>query len=181
MFVRDSHHEICLQIDYGEYTAMLWKMQITGDDTARVEAVARARAQAHFTPWVPSNTDLGKELGPVIAEMLKMGDPDPKTVRDVLKKLFDTADVDKSLFLDTNELAEVMKAYYKLEGVARSRSVVIREVEAAMKKYDIDRSGTLEFPEFVNMFCDSSKDAVFQLKLPAECRRQIYLLTNHEA
>jgi len=38
-----------------------------------------------------------------------------------------------------------MKAYYTLTGVSRPRLRLLREVEYAMKRYDADESGYLDF------------------------------------
>ena len=46
----------------------------------------------------------------------------------LLKKLFEDADTDSSGSLDHFELGEVVKAYYRLEGVSRSLDVAQREV-----------------------------------------------------
>ena len=84
--------------------------------------------------------------------------------------------MDKSKYLDTQELAEVIKAYYKLEGVSRPLITAIVEVESAIKRYDVDGSGTLQFHEFIAMFCDVSPDAVFKFRIPAETRKAVYRL-----
>ena len=65
-------------------------------------------------------------------------------------------DVDENGRLDKEELVEVLKAFYELEGVLRSLAVVNAEVHTAMRLYDTDESGELDFGEFIDMVCDVS-------------------------
>ena len=86
----------------------------------------------------------------------------------MVQKTFVDADKDGSGELDHTEISEVVKVYYKKEGVSRSLSKVsitcifhVRlastvgqveaEVAAAMVAFDANRSGALDFTEFLQM------------------------------
>ena len=47
------------------------------------------------------------------------------------------------------ELANVLKEVYKLEGVSRSKNAVNKEVALAMEEFDTDGDGNLDFNEFI--------------------------------
>jgi len=152
-------------------------LSIPSDGDARLSLVAAERARAYVPPVVRPQRDLTKDLGTDIHALVRGGkEAEPKEVLTVLKRLFVTADVDLSKHLDSVELGEVIKAYYRLEGVSRPLVSTIEEVEKAMKRYDTDRSGHLQFHEFVAMFCDVSPQAVFKFKLPKEVLMGVYRL-----
>merc|ERR1712070_206060 len=98
---------------------------------------------------------------------------DPQKIYEVIKLLFEAADYDDSGELDQEELGEVMKAYYALEGVSRSLAVTQREVEKAISKYDYDGEGLICLEEFVQMFCDTAEDAAFKTRLNPELLREV--------
>ena len=75
--------------------------------------------------------------------------------RNTLKALFDEADADSSGTLSTDELATVVKKYYRTEGKSRSAKAVQREVDEAMAVYDQDKNGVLCFDEFLQMVLTS--------------------------
>jgi len=161
-------------IDFTEYCGMLDAMQMKADDSKRMEVVARERATSYQSPRLIRHPDLGKDLGPAIRTMINGGHIDPATVYHLIKKLFDDADLDESGALDKQELGELMKAYYRLEGIARNINVAQREVDAAMDKYDTDRSGAMELLEFVRMFCDTSPDAAFRTQIPVDVLQKVH-------
>lgn len=68
-------------------------------------------------------------------------------------KLFLEADEDRSGALDREELAVVMNAMYKGEKIGRPLKKLQAEVDQLMEIYDTDKSGTLEFNEFVALSC----------------------------
>merc|ERR1719272_808708 len=82
---------------------------------------------------------------------LLMGSQDPEATaaRNTLRALFDEADADSSGTLSTDELATVVKQYYRTEGNSRSAKAVQREVDEAMAVYDQDKNGVLCFDEFL--------------------------------
>lgn len=71
-----------------------------------------------------------------------------------LRELFTEADEDHSGSLDTEELAIMLRKYYKTEGTLRKIDRVKEEVADAMSRYDTDSSGTLDFKEFIHMVCE---------------------------
>ena len=71
-----------------------------------------------------------------------------------LRELFAEADEDNSGSLDQEELAILLRKYYKSEGTLRKLDRVKQEVADAMSRYDTDQSGTLEFKEFIHMVCE---------------------------
>ena len=152
-------------------------MQLNGDADLRLALVASARAQAHVPPHVPPRLDLLKQLGPELKGLLKLRGEHVSAaeVMTLLQTLFETADADKNKTLDLWELGEIVKAFYQLEGTSRSLPTVLAEVERAMERYDADKSGALNFYEFVNMVCDTSRDAFFKFSIPKDvledCRR----------
>lgn len=161
------------QIDFEEYCSFLGAMQMKGGSHARLAVVARERAMEYRSPRQAKFPDLGKDLGPAVKTMLSGGHVDTGTVFHLLKKLFEDADTDSSGSLDHFELGEVVKAYYRLEGVSRSLDVAQREVDEAMVKYDTDNSGRLELKEFVKMFADTSADATFKTKVPTDVLNKV--------
>eukprot|EP00658_Telonema_sp_P-2_P041983 TRINITY_DN30083_c0_g1_i3.p1 TRINITY_DN30083_c0_g1~~TRINITY_DN30083_c0_g1_i3.p1 ORF type:complete len:275 (-),score=65.79 TRINITY_DN30083_c0_g1_i3:141-965(-) len=93
-----------------------------------------------------------------------------------LQALFTEADLDGSGALDASELTQVLKSFYHSEQRSRSTRVVRSEVDAVLHRFDTNRSGTLEFGEFVNMFClaDSFKFKMrLQVKLQVKARQAI--------
>ena len=121
--------------------------------------IAVEAAKKYKTPRIPKFPDLGKDLGPAIQTMMNGGPRPPLphllppspcpspgghvdtgTVYHLLKKLFEDADVDESGTLDILELGEVLKAYYRLEGVSRSLDVVQKEVDQAICTCDLQNS-----------------------------------------
>merc|ERR1712166_1466676 len=87
-----------------------------------------------------------------------------------LQQLFDEADADDSGALDEDELSWVLKKYYADEKMSRSLKAVKAEVAMAMTRFDANLNGTLEFGEFVNMFCLSE---TFKFKMPLQVKLQV--------
>ena len=73
-----------------------------------------------------------------------------------LRELFHEADEDNSGSLDPEELAILLRKYYKTEGTLRKLDRVKEEVTNAMTRYDTDNSGMIEFKEFIHMVCEVS-------------------------
>lgn len=107
------------------------------------------------------------------AKAIVRGEGDPEKIYLVLKLLFNAADYDQSTELDKTELAEVMRAYYSLEGVSRSSAAAQKEVDAAVAKWDHDGNSLISLEEFVPMFCDISPDAAFKTKIPPAILRKV--------
>ena len=72
----------------------------------------------------------------------------------VLTELFCHADTSGDGALDLEELTEVMASYYKNARVSRSKEKIRDEMERALEKYDVDRSGTIELAEFLQLIQD---------------------------
>lgn len=70
-----------------------------------------------------------------------------------MQNLFNDTDLDKSGFVDSTELAVMLKKYYKMEGTSRGLGKVQQEVDAAMTSFDNDGNGKLDFAEFIELFC----------------------------
>lgn len=73
-------------------------------------------------------------------------------VYSLLEAMFQEADTDKSGDLSTGELATALQLWYKEGGISRPHKVVLREVEKAMKKCDLDGSGSLDWLEFLALW-----------------------------
>jgi len=71
---------------------------------------------------------------------------------DTLSELFGEHDTSGDGMLQLDELATVLRTYYKRNGVLRKLVTLKGEVETAMQTYDTDGDGTLELGEFVCMF-----------------------------
>lgn len=65
---------------------------------------------------------------------------------------FDEADADQSGALAAEEIAALFQVLYRERGTLRNKQTVAKEVDAAMSQWDVDRSGTLEFGEFISMY-----------------------------
>jgi len=87
-----------------------------------------------------------------------------------LQSMFTAADADKSGTLETDELAKLVKEYYKHERVGRPLKVVQGEVARAMEEFDADKSGALDFKEFIRMVLHSQE---FKFKLTDMDREMI--------
>ena len=74
-----------------------------------------------------------------------------------LQEIFSAADENGNGSLDMQELTKLLHSQYRTERVARSLKQVGREVEDAMVRYDGDSSGTLDFFEYVAMFCQAEE------------------------
>jgi len=83
---------------------------------------------------------------------------------------FKEADVDKSGTLSPEELATLLKQYYKRERLMRSLKTVQAEVERAMLVFDHDQGGSLDFVEFLTMVATSPE---FKFKLADDVKLQI--------
>ena len=81
------------------------------------------------------------ENGPGVAETLR-----------ICEELFDKYDADESGFIDSEELTLMIKNYHAVEGVGRSIKKVREEVRLAMREFDHDNTGHLDFGEFIAMF-----------------------------
>ena len=79
----------------------------------------------------------------------------PEDTLALLRNLFDAADVNGSRTLERSEIAEIVQAFYKAEKTSRKLSVVQEEVNKALLEFDANGDGTLQFEEFVAMFCGS--------------------------
>lgn len=74
-----------------------------------------------------------------------------------LREMFDQADSNApDGELSTEELSEALRLWYRHLGVSRSLARVNEEVCAAMQKFDIDKSGTLDWLEFLHMWQDGA-------------------------
>jgi len=87
-----------------------------------------------------------------------------------LERGFQDADSNGNGSLDMQELATVLKLQYRNEKVARSMTQVTKEVAAAMSVYDKDKNGSLDFREYVEMFCISEE---FKFKMTQEMKQQV--------
>jgi len=90
-------------------------------------------------------------------------------------KRFTEADTDESGALDKDEVAVIIKSIYKAESTVKTEREVEREVEEAIREFDTDRSGEIEFLEFVYMICNCES---FTLKLspPGVLKQEISYL-----
>jgi len=70
-----------------------------------------------------------------------------------LRNFFVDADTDGSGSLDKEELVHVLRKFYAAEKLSRNTAAVRREVEEALKRFDYNGDGTLQFEEFVDMVC----------------------------
>ena len=78
-------------------------------------------------------------------------------LRTKLGSLFDEEDTDKSGSLSVSELLQLLKKYFKSEGISKSSKKMERCVRDMMHMYDRDGSGFLEFEEFGMLFCDTEE------------------------
>ena len=94
-----------------------------------------------------------------------------------VKATFQEADKDNSGALDAAELAVIIKAYYKREGVSKSLAKSTAEIESMISEFDglFDgiRTGTLNFAEFLHMY---AKGSHFKFQTPPETRGKILIL-----
>jgi hypothetical protein len=67
-----------------------------------------------------------------------------------LRERFEAADLDGSGILNREELGEMLRQYYKREGVSRSVMRVQQELGEAMKQFDTSGDGGLNFDEASN-------------------------------
>ena len=140
-------------------------------------------------PWKPhpEQQNLGDGLPSEVEDLLRgaragKADISGVEVLGVLENLFEAADLDGSKTLDKYELAEVMREYYRLTGIGRSRIKVVQEVEAAFERYDHDASGSLDFKEFCMMFSETAAEqTVFKVKLPAGVLQDVRRLATRMA
>ena len=161
-------------VECDEFVASFAVIKIQESQTPKLRFLAQAAAQQYEPPWKPNPEleMLGKDFDIKVQDLLRgirknEVEITGEEVMEVLEKLFRDVDVDASRQLDKYELAEVMREYYRLTGVARSRSKVVDEVMAAMARYDTDQSGGLDFKEFCLMFSDREAGTpVFKTKLP---------------
>jgi len=108
--------------------------------------------------------------GKRIVAALEMTELRALEVLDSLERLFKEADADGSGKLDPQELSETLYEYYKANGQSRPKSKVLTEVSEAMKVYDIDGNGSLEFDEFLRMSMGSDK---FKFNIPSEVKVRV--------
>lgn len=125
------------------------------------------------SPRTPKHPKLGKDMKGAIKTMLSDGELDAGQVCRLLTQLFEDADVDGSRSLDKEELAEVLRAYYKTEGVLRKLETVQKEVDNAMTMYDKDNSGRLELKEFVSMFAGMAISGEFRSTIPRSVLQEV--------
>lgn len=111
-------------------------------------------------------------------EQLQIAILSASNVLEFVEKLFYEADADNSGELGAEEMAAVLKDYYKSERLGRSQKAVQIEVNAAMEEFDTDKSGTLHFDEFVKMVCKSDK---FKFKLTQEQKAELLKLAAAKA
>jgi len=86
------------------------------------------------------------------------------------REMFKESDTDGSGTLNSEELALLVKAYYKKEKVGRAIKTVKGEVDRAMQEFDTDGSGCLDYKEFINMVLHSKE---FKFKLGDRERQEI--------
>ena len=170
-------------VEFSEFVASFHVIKIQTSAKPKMRFLAKAAAHRYEPPWKPNPEleMLGKDFDMAVQDLLRgtrKGEVEitGEEVVEVLEKLFRDADVDGSLQLDKYEMAEVMREYYRLTGVGRPRIKVVEEVEAAMARYDTDRSGGLDFKEFCLMFSDQGEGKappVFKAKLPVDVMDQV--------
>jgi len=106
--------------------------------------------------------DAAASASDLIKAML-LGGTDRSLVTDInaqvaiLSKAFDRADENGDGRLGPDELAGVIKEYFRRHGLSRRLDKLAEEVRRAMVTYDVDRSGTMELGEFVSMFAKSAE------------------------
>ena len=76
---------------------------------------------------------------------------DEQKLRDVARVGFESVDTDKSGYIDSKELGKVMEDISKELGVPPPNPAEIQEV---MTHLDTDKSGKIEFDEFVVLIKD---------------------------
>jgi len=77
-----------------------------------------------------------------------------------LSQLFLDADATQDGSLDHDELAHVLKDYYKTNGISKNKASVAAALKSAMQNFDLDSSGSLELGEFIAMV-GTSKEFAF--------------------
>ena len=94
-----------------------------------------------------------------------------------LQEIFSAADENGNGSLDMQELTKLLHSQYRTERVARSLKQVGREVEDAMVRYDGDSSGTLDFFEYVAMFCQAEE---FKFRVPKSLKASVLKLAQQQ-
>ena len=69
--------------------------------------------------------------------------------------------------LDREELADVVKRFYKEEKVSRKLSLVQEEVDDAIARFDVSGDGQLQFDEFIDVACLSD---CFKFKMDSQIK-----------
>jgi len=106
-------------------------------------------------PDVPMDDDevVEKEAGATAVEELVAGSTaEGKAVLGMAKGLFEQADKDNSGLIDLDELTAVLtELSNKLGAKPTGRDAMRREVKACMMEFDTDRSGQIDFTEYLGM------------------------------
>ena len=84
------------------------------------------------------------------------GASSPVQVFKELETLFLDLDEDHSGALEPGELAQCVKLIYRALGIARTSKVILDDVKKLMKVCDADKSGALEFFEFIGHLYSAS-------------------------
>jgi len=93
-----------------------------------------------------------------------------------LRGLFLDADAERDGLLTVSQLAAVFQECYKTNAkikVSRGKKAVTKEVEEAMLRHDLDRSGSLDWIEFVLMWASGGPTSPIKLKVDASIRAQV--------
>jgi len=101
----------------------------------------------------------------------------PESILLLLRETFTKADKNNNGELDEAELAGVIKAYYKKEGVSRSINKVTAEVAATMAQYDRNQNGSLDFAEFLHMYATGE---TFRFQISQKMRQAVFKLELRE-
>jgi len=170
-----TEHSISGEVEVGAHAGVSTSVEAGGE----VSTAAQGKKTVSSEPIVfKPNEELGElatQLSQEMRELLKEGNAQARDIASILRKLYSTADADGSSYLDRVEIVEVMRAYYKLEGIDRSRTKVNQELDAVMDKYDTSKDGMLNFMEFVAMFCDTSSDSVMKLKISDQLKEETFV------
>jgi len=88
-----------------------------------------------------------------------------------LRDLFVESDVDQNGVLDPEELAKIIRTFYRDNQKSRSMKQVKAEVDASLEKFDKDGNGVLDFAEFMELVV--ADDTCFKFHMAPEEMDQV--------